>query len=137
MVVHSSSFSGLFHKECYISKTWISELVFKGDYKIFPICVILVFEAKRLLHKGCEAYLAYIIDISTLEVTLGNVPIVQKFPDVFFKNLLGLSLDRELKFGIDLLLGSAFVSVPLYRMAPIELKELKIQLQDLVDKDFI
>ena len=36
-----------------------------------------------------------------------------------------------------LLLGSTPVSIPLYRMAPTELKELKIQLQDLVDKSFI
>ena len=56
---------------------------------------------------------------------------------MFPENLLGLSPDSQLEFGIDLLSGSALISIPPYRMAPIELKELKElkkQLQDLIDK---
>ena len=45
--------------------------------------------------------------------------------------------DRELEFGIDLLSGSTHIFIPPYKMAPAELKELKTQLQDLVDKGFI
>ena len=63
------------------------------------MCVISTLEAKRLLHKGCEAYLAHVIDTSTLKVTLESVPIVLEFLDVFLEDLLGLSPDRELKFG--------------------------------------
>ena len=57
-------------------------------------------EAKRLLHKGCEAYLAYVVDKTTSKVALNNVPIVRMFPDVFSKDLSGLPPDQELKFGI-------------------------------------
>ena len=57
---------------------------------------------------------------------------------MFFPNdLSGLLPDRELKFGIEVLSSSTPISIPPYRMAPMELKELKIQLQDLVDKGFI
>ena len=108
-----------------------------GDRRILPTCVILVLEAKRLLHKGCEAYLAHVIDTSTLEVTLRSVSIVREFSDVFPEDLSGLPPDRELKFGIELLPGSTPISIPSYRMGLIELKELKIQLQDLVNKGFI
>ena len=59
------------------------------------------------------------------------------FPDVFLEDLSGLPPSRELEFGIELLPGSAPVSIPLYKMAPAKLKELKTQLQDLVDKGFI
>ena len=45
--------------------------------------------------------------------------------------------DRELEFSIDLIPGSAPISQAPYRMAPSELKELKVQLQDLVDRGFI
>ena len=45
--------------------------------------------------------------------------------------------DKELKFGIDLLRGSAPIYIPPYKMALAKLKELKTQLQDLVDKGFI
>ena len=55
----------------------------------------------------------------------------------FLKDLPGLPPDLELEFRIELLSGSALISIPLYRMAPAELKELKTQLQDLVDKGFI
>ena len=101
------------------------------------MCVISALKAKRLLHKGCEAYLAHVIDTSTLGVTLESVSIVREFSDVFLENLPRLPPDRELEFGIDLLLGSALISIPLYRKALAELKELKTQLQDLVDKGFI
>ena len=56
---------------------------------------------------------------------------------MFFEDLPSLSLDKELEFGINLLSGSALISIPPYRMARAKLKELKTQLQDLVDKGFI
>ena len=71
------------------------------------------------------------------EVNLKNVPMVCEFSDVFSDDLSGLSPDRELEFGIEVLPGSTLISIPPYRMTPMELKELKIQLQELVDKGFI
>ena len=65
------------------------------------------------------------VDKSSSKETLDSVPLVQEFLDVFLKDLLGLSPDRELEFRIELLLGSALISIPPYRMVPIELKELK------------
>ena len=60
--------------------------------------------------------------------------IFERFPE----DLPSLALDRELEFGIELLPGAALISIPPYKMAPpAELKELKTQLQDLVDKGFI
>ena len=105
------------------------KLEFEGDRKILPTCVISALEAKRLLHKGCEAYLAHVINKSTLEINLENVSIVCEFPDAFPKDVVGLPLDRQLEFGIELLLGSALISIPPYMMALTELKELKTQLQ--------
>ena len=110
---------------------------FEGDRRILSTCVISALEAMRLLHKGCEAYLAHVIDKSKPEVFTESVPVVCEFFDVFPDDLLGLPPDRELEFEIKLLSGSAPVSIPPYRMAPTKLKELKVQLQDLVDKGFI
>ena len=62
---------------------------------------------------------------------------VQEFLEVFPEDLPGLPLDREIEFVIDLLPGTAPISKAPYRMAPAELKELKVQLQDLLDKGFI
>ena len=55
------------------------------------------------------------------------------FPD----DLPGDLVDREIEFTIEVLPGTQPVSKAPYRMAPTELKELKIRLQELLDKKFI
>ena len=77
------------------------------------------------MHKGCEAYLAHVIDTSISDVTLESVPIVWEFSNVFPENLPRLPPDRELESDIDILPVSTPISIPPYRMAPTELKELK------------
>ena len=67
--------------------------------------------------------MAHLIDKTSSEITLDNVPVVYEFFDVFLDDLLGLPPDRELEFKIELLPGSAFISIPPYRMTPTELKE--------------
>ncbi|WMV49694.1 hypothetical protein MTR67_043079, partial [Solanum verrucosum] len=66
-----------------------------------------------------------------------SVPIVNEFFDVFPNDLPGVPSEREIDFGIDLLLDTQPISIPPYRMAPTELKELKEQLRDLLEKGFI
>ena len=112
-----------FTKKVVFRKPRFPDLEFVGDHRILPTCVILALEEKRLLHKGCEAYLAHVTDKSTSKVTLINV--VREFSNVFSENLPGLLPVRELEFGIELLPRSAPISIPLYRMAPTELMELK------------
>ena len=63
--------------------------------------------------------------------------IVHEFLDVFPADLLGMPPDREMDFCIDLELGTRPISIPPYRMAPAELRELKAQLQELLSKGFI
>ena len=62
---------------------------------------------------------------------------MREFPDVFPEDLSGLPLDREIEFSIDLLPGFSPISKAPYRMALAELRELKAQLQELLDKGFI
>ena len=69
--------------------------------------------------------MAHVINKSSSEITLDNVPVVCKFSDVFFEDLLGPLQKRELEFRIELLSGSTLISILPYRMAPTELKELK------------
>ncbi|WVZ76074.1 hypothetical protein U9M48_024076 [Paspalum notatum var. saurae] len=64
-------------------------------------------------------------------------PVVRDFPDVFPEELPGLPPDRDVEFRIELILGTAPISKRSYRMAPDELKELKTQLQEQLDKGFI
>ena len=49
----------------------------------------------------------------------------------------GLPPDREIEIAIELIPGAAPVSKAPYRLAPVELKELATQLQELLDKGMI
>ena len=66
-----------------------------------------------------------------------DIAVVKEFPYVFPDELPGMPPNREVEFSIDLVLGTSLISMALYRMALAELKELKVQLQELVDKEFI
>ncbi|KAL2237726.1 UNVERIFIED_CONTAM: Transposon Ty3-G Gag-Pol polyprotein [Sesamum indicum] len=74
-----------------------------------------------------------------MKVSLGvlDVPVVREFPDVFPDELPGLPPHPEVDFEIDTIPGAAPISIAPYRMAPSELKELKKQLEELLDKGFI
>ena len=94
-------------------------------------------KARRFLDKGCQGFLAYIINSEVEQVDVQSIPIARKYSDVFLRKLLGLPLERKVEFTIELTLGTRLVLITPYRMAPLELKELKVQLQDLLDKGFI
>jgi hypothetical protein len=66
-----------------------------------------------------------------------HIPVVCEFLDVFPEDLPGLPLERDVEFVIELKPGTTPISRRSYRMPPNELAELKIQLQDLLEKGFI
>ncbi|PPS01090.1 hypothetical protein GOBAR_AA19574 [Gossypium barbadense] len=99
--------------------------------------VISHMSAQKYMRKGCEAYLAYVMNTELPQLKFESVPIVFEFPDVFPEELPGLPPNREIEFAIDLLPGTAPISIAPYRMAPTELKELKAQLQELTGKGFV
>nr|GEY14192.1 reverse transcriptase [Tanacetum cinerariifolium] len=80
---------------------------------------------------------ASIMDTSSDGPSLETHPVVRDFSDVFPKELSRIPPERKVKFGIELVLGTQPISKAPYRMAPIELKELKEQLQALLDLGFI
>ena len=61
-----------------------------------------------------------------------DIPTVSDFPDVFSEELPGLPPQREIEVAIDVVPGATPTSITLYRMAPMELKDLKLQLQELL-----
>jgi hypothetical protein len=99
--------------------------------------LISTMQAYCLLKKGCHAYLAYVSNSKSKLPELDKIWVVKEFPDVFPEDLPGLPPDREIEFSIDLLLGTTPISNAPYRMAPVELEELKKQLLELLDKGFI
>ena len=65
------------------------------------------------------------------------VLVISDFPNVFPYELRRLPPQREIEFKIDLYPGTEPVSIAPYRMAPLELKELRKQLDQLLNIGFI
>ncbi|KAM1003288.1 hypothetical protein ACFX2C_003633 [Malus domestica] len=115
----------------------LSKVTFVGEPNGVRHGVIFAMIAKMLLSKGCQGYLAHVVLNDNTPNSVEDVRVVRHFPDVFPDDLPGLPPDRDVKFTIDLLPGTDPISLTPYRMAPAELRELKVQLQELVDKGFI
>jgi len=98
---------------------------------------ISALQADKMLRKGAYGYLAHIQENIEVSVELKDVIVVKEFGDVFPEELPGLPPQREVEFSIEIVSGANPISIPPYRMAPAELRELKIQLQELLDKGFI
>ena len=68
---------------------------------------------------------------------LGLPRVVCEYKDVFSEELPGLPPHRDVDLRIDLHPDTSPNSMMSHRMAPIELQELKVQLQELLDRGFI
>ncbi|KAA3466055.1 DNA/RNA polymerases superfamily protein [Gossypium australe] len=79
--------------------------------------------AQKYVKKGCNAYLAYVLDIKVSKTKIESVPVICEYPDVFPEELLGLPSIREVEFAIDLIPGTSQISIAPYKMAPTELQQ--------------
>ena len=113
------------------------EVIFIGERSNHLSNVISAAIARKMVRKGCEAYLAYVIDTVKSRPSVSDIPAVSDFPEVFLEELPGLPPQREIEFAIDVVPGATPASITPYRMAPLELKELKLQLQEMLEKGFI
>ncbi|XP_052173738.1 uncharacterized protein LOC127789029 [Diospyros lotus] len=115
----------------YECGTWVK---FRGQDSIREIKQITALKAIRMMENGAFGYLACVEGVENKKWELGDIPVVKEFPQVFPEDLPGLPPRREIEFAIEVVPGVNPISIPPYRMAPVELRN---QLQDLLDKGFI
>ncbi|TQD86597.1 hypothetical protein C1H46_027863 [Malus baccata] len=130
------------HIDCYgklvtFLRPGLPEVTFVGERSGVRHGVISAIRARKLLSKGCQGYLAHVVLNDVAPSSVEEVGVVRHYSDVFPDDLPGLPPERDVEFSIELLPGTNPISLTPYRMAPAELKELKIQLQELIDKGFI
>ena len=113
------------------------KIVFRGERNVIPNCIVSAMTARKMIKKGFEAYLALVMETKKEGIQLSDISVVREFPDVFPDELPGVPPEREVEVTIDILPGTSPIAQSPYRMAPAELAELKIQLQELLDKEFI
>jgi hypothetical protein len=72
-----------------------------------------------------------------VEQKLEDIHVVREFLNVFPDDLPRMPPERAIEFKIELQHGTAPVAKAPYTMSPMEMKELKIQLQGMLDKGYI
>jgi hypothetical protein len=124
-------------KRVIFGNTLHPEFVYQGTQPRKTTKIISALKAQKLISHGCEGFLASIKDTSVDAPRIKDFHVVRDYLDVFPEVLPGVPPEREVEFTIDLIPGSEPISKAPYRMAPLELKELKEQLQELLELGFI
>ncbi|KAL0551567.1 hypothetical protein IC582_010656 [Cucumis melo] len=115
-------------KEVAFNPPSMASFKFKAEGSRLLPKVISAMRASKLLSQGTLSILVSMVDTGEVDVSLSLEPVVRDYPDVFSEELPGLPPHREIKFAIELEPGTIPISRAPYRMAPVELKELKVQL---------
>ncbi|WVZ93374.1 hypothetical protein U9M48_039360 [Paspalum notatum var. saurae] len=77
-------------------------------------------------------------EVNAMDATaLENTRVVSEFPDVFPDSLPGMPSERDIEFSIELVPGTALIYKKAYRIAGVELLEVKKQIDKLLEKGFI
>jgi hypothetical protein len=104
--------------------------------------------AGRLVHLDSPVYGKVILHLPTIprieaslhhmaEQKIEDIHVVREILDVFPDDLPEMPPERAIEFKIELQPGTAPIAKAPYKMSPVKLKELKIQLQGLLDKGYI
>ncbi|GJT54528.1 putative reverse transcriptase domain-containing protein [Tanacetum coccineum] len=112
-------------------------LIIQGDQSKTRLNLISCIKTKRYISRGCQVFIAQIMEKKSDEKRLEDIPVVREFPEVFPEDLPGLPPVRQVEFQIDLIPGATPVARAPYRLAPSEMQELSNQLQELSDRGFI
>jgi len=89
------------------------------------------------IRDGAQCYMIFVRTEVEKEEKITVIPVVREFEEMFPEEVPGLPPRREVEFSIDLVPGAGPVSIASYRMAPAELVELKKQIEELLEKQFI
>jgi hypothetical protein len=111
--------------------------ILKGIPIPISITEISSLQLKKCFWKGCQLYTSHVEESEkTKGLSLEDFLVLQEFEDVF-QEIPRFPPKREIDLSIDLVLGVSPVSKTPYRMSTFELKELQMQLEELLKKGYI
>ncbi|XP_035539641.1 uncharacterized protein LOC118344015, partial [Juglans regia] len=116
------------------AREWICSM---GETVRIDLSTVTGEQVKKYLVNGENVYLVMMIDVMVGSKEIQGIPVIEDFPRVFADELPGLPPDRRPKFVIELEPATTPVHKAPYRMFPTELKELKVQIEELLVKGFI
>ncbi|GKD20407.1 putative reverse transcriptase domain-containing protein [Tanacetum coccineum] len=112
-------------------------LIVKSDNGVSRLKVISCIKVRKYVERGCHLFLVHVTEKRSKEKRLEDMSVIYDFLEVFPEEFPGLPPPRQVEFRNDLVQGAAPVTRTPYRLAPSEMRELSIQLQELLEKGFI
>ncbi|GJZ34859.1 putative reverse transcriptase domain-containing protein [Tanacetum coccineum] len=105
-------------------------LIIRGDRSKTRLNLISCIKTERYISKGCQVFIAQIMEKKSDEKRLEDIPVVREFPE----DLPGLPPVCQVEFQINLIPRATLVARAPYRLAP---SKLSNQLQELAGRGFI
>ena len=87
--------------------------------------------------KDKQGYVLLLTNVAEVYQKLKDIQVVREYLGVFPEDILEFPLEREVEFTIELVPGTRPISIAPYRMSSLELVELKKQIEELLEKQFI
>nr|GEW10494.1 reverse transcriptase domain-containing protein [Tanacetum cinerariifolium] len=109
-------------------------LIIRGDRSKNRLNLISCIKTKRYISRGCQVFIAQVMEKKSEEKRLNVIPVVREFLKVFPEELPGLPLVHQVEFQIGLIPRAAPVPRAPYRLAPLEMQELSNKLQELAGR---
>ena len=94
-------------------------------------------QLKKLVSEEAQVFTLLALMSVENQNKINELEIVRDFAEVFPDEIPEVPPEREVEFGIELVPGTRPVSMAPYRMSASELSELKKQLEELLEKNFI
>jgi len=94
-------------------------------------------QVKKSLDGEASVFMMFASLKESSEKGVGDLPLVQEFPEVFPDDITDLPPKREVEFAIDWVPGTSPILIAPYRMSASKLGELKKQMEELLKKQFI
>jgi hypothetical protein len=109
----------------------------QGIPRAIAIREISAIQLKKCYRKGCQLFVSHKEEAPKDKVSnIEDHAVLKEFEDVF-QEVPGLPPKRDIDFSINLMPGASPVSKIPYRMSTPELKELQLQLEELMKKGYI
>jgi hypothetical protein len=114
-----------------------NQVTVQGIPRALAVREISAMQLKKCYRKGCQLFAAHVGEASSDVVSnLEDHEVLTEFKHIF-QEVPGLPPKRHINFSINLMPGAAPVSKAPYRMSTPELKELQLQLEELLKKGYI
>ncbi|GJT02421.1 putative reverse transcriptase domain-containing protein [Tanacetum coccineum] len=140
-VVHGNEWLSKYHARIICNEKVVhipingETLIIRGDRSKTRLNLTSCIKTKRYISRGCQVFIAQVIEKKSDEKRLEDIPVVKEFLEFFPEDLPGLPPVRQVEFQIDLIPGTTPVARAPYRLAPSKMQELSNQLQELADRD--